>query len=202
MSWGSEDLERHPKLTLISGCYSSLCKENSQREIKQDRLAKNQRQIQRGTVNTKFNVNQKQNRKTGLGFNRVYLLMYSHPTQLLIRRKGPSWDHLDGVLLQSSGTKHTHRPLRRGINNPKSQRYLCCILHCCLFPGGSNEGKLFQIRHFDDRCQSLSHLSELLPSLTVWYTHRHTSKHSLNCLGSAKKSQQRKQTKNNCSPNI
>lgn len=31
--------------------------------------------------------------------------LYSHPAQLLVRRKGPSWDHLDGVLLQSSGTK-------------------------------------------------------------------------------------------------
>lgn len=100
----------------------------------------------------------------------MYLLMYSHPPQLLIRRKSPSWDHLDGVLLQSSGTKHTHRPLRSGINIPLSQCYLCCILDWCSFPvggwGGSGEGEHFQIRHFDDRCQSLSRLSELLPSLT------------------------------------
>lgn len=31
-SWGSADLERRPRLTLISGCYSSLCEEKGQRK--------------------------------------------------------------------------------------------------------------------------------------------------------------------------
>lgn len=64
------------------------------------------------------------------GAQYVYLLIYSHPAQLLIGRKCPSWDHLDGVLLQSSGTKHTHRPLRSDINIHLSQSYLCCITDC------------------------------------------------------------------------
>lgn len=69
------------------------------------------------------------------GAKYMYLLIYSHPAQLLIRRKGPSWDHLDGVLLQSSGTKHTHRPLKSDINIPLSQSYLYPWL--LLVPRGS-----------------------------------------------------------------
>lgn len=49
---------------------------------------------------------------------------YSHPAQLLIRREGSSWNHLDGVLLQSAGT-NIHRPLKRGINILPITRYLC-----------------------------------------------------------------------------
>lgn len=70
-----------------------------------------------------------------------HFLLYLHPSQLLIWRKSPGWDHLDGVLLQSSGTKHTHRPLRRSINILLSQRYLCRILDWCLFPEGTLSDK-------------------------------------------------------------
>lgn len=71
----------------------------------------------------------------------IYLLIYSHPAQLLIRREGPSWDHLDGVLLQSSGTKHTHRPLRSDINIPPSRSYRCCISDSS-FPGALAWGNI------------------------------------------------------------
>lgn len=70
-----------------------------------------------------------------------HFLLYLHPSQLLIWRKSPSWDHLDGVLLQSSGTKHTHRPLRHSINILLSQRYLWRILDWCLFPEGTHSDK-------------------------------------------------------------
>lgn len=137
-SWGSADLERRPRPTLISGCYSSLCEEKGQRKT-------NKRQIgiepetesvrEGGRKNETLRSAQATSRsETQRSAQYMYLLMYSHPPQLLIRRKSPSWDHLDGVLLQSSGTKHTHRPLRSGINIPLSQCYLCCILDWCSFP--------------------------------------------------------------------
>lgn len=148
-SWGSADLERHLRLTLISGCYSSLWEEKSQGEIKQDRLARNQSQSQwgRGKNETprsmwaKSGREQKHRGLVSVGVQSTWV--YSHPTQLLIRRKGPSWDHLDGVLLQSSATKHKHtQTIRKQLSL----------------------GKLFLVRHFDDQIYAYRQTSK----------HRHT----------------------------
>lgn len=139
-SWGSADLGRRPRLTLIFGCCSNLCEEQKRKKKKGNRRQRG-RESQRETWKVKQGGRHKKP-QTGLkhsvsvgGSQCMNLVIYSHPAQLLIRRKGPSWDHLDGVLLQSSGTKHTHRPLRSDINIPLSRSYLCCILDCCSFPG-------------------------------------------------------------------
>lgn len=146
MSWGSVDLERRPRPTLISGYYSSLCEGERQRK----KSTQNQRQI--GIEPEKQAAKEKKAReKRNIEVSTLHkwesvtqcghFLLYLHPSQLLIWRKSPGWDHLDGVLLQSSGTKHTHRPLRRSINILLSQRYLCRILDWCLFPEGTLSDK-------------------------------------------------------------
>lgn len=141
----------------------------------------------RKTLRSAQGTGRKRNTK---GAQYMYRLMYSHPPQFLIRRKSPSWDHLDGVLLQSSGTKHTHRPLRGSINIPLSQRYLCCILDWCSVPGGVwGSGRKGT---FTDKAlwwllpKSVTSLwtFALHNKCTVRSTHRHTSKHMLNYLGS------------------
>lgn len=90
------------------------------------------------------------------------LLIYSHPAQLLIRREGSGRDHLDGVLLQSSGTEHTHRgaALTPARNAELSPLYRWLLL---------GFGEHSQIRSFDAHCQHLSRFSDVLPSLTsIW----------------------------------
>lgn len=81
--------------------------------------------------NTEVHMSQKQERTETQRFG---LWADSHPTQLLIRRKGPGWDHLDGVLLQSSGTKHKHTHTHRSLGRRPAR-------------------KRPPVRHFDDRCQ-------------------------------------------------
>lgn len=147
-SWGSGDLGRHLRLTLISGCYSNLCEEKGRNTKKKTTATKSEKQIgshcgrdKHGKWNREVHTQTRQKHNVvvlGWQFAQlVCFLIYSHPTQLLIRRKGPGRDHLDGVLLQSSGTKHRHRPLRSDINILLSQRCLGCILDCCSVPGAS-----------------------------------------------------------------
>lgn len=106
-----------------------------------------------------------------------HFLLYLHPSQLLIWRKSPGWDHLDGVLLQSSGTKHTHTDHWDAALTSSYRSAICAVS----LTGACSQREHFQIRLFDDRCQSLSQTFALFHKRTV---NVRTSKHALNYLGS------------------